>query len=223
MIKKLQWDSDFFNIKIGQVDYKEFKEDSLDYDVLYVNSSEDFELKIEYFENTFTETKVIFFKSVEEMQPISKSIFNWEEVTANKEELYLLAYESGKNSRFLLDKKFGEIKFKKLYQTWVDNSINKKFADGILVYFDEHILKGFVSYKTKEASLSVGLISVNPNFQGIGIGTKLLYYLENIALNNALKEVIIPTQLANIQACNFYKKQGYCIQKTTVIKHFWKI
>ena len=37
-------------------------------------------------------------------------------------------------SRFNLDKKFGRTKFEELYVKWVDNSINKVFADDLLIY-----------------------------------------------------------------------------------------
>lgn len=224
-IKKLDWDSDFFNIKVGEIinpDTNSIFSDE-DFDLIYVVSDEDFQLKVKDFENTFSETKVIFCKSIEECSEKIESVLKFNEVNIDKNQLYLLAYESGKNSRFLLDRKFGESHFKKLYQTWIDNSINKKFADDILVYCEENQIKGFVTYKIKDDIASVGLIAVNSASQGKGIGAKLLLYLENLIVEKEIKQIIIPTQLSNIQACSFYQKQGYSIKNKTYIKHYWKI
>lgn len=225
MVKKLQWDSEFFNLNIGEIQYNDNydEKDSSNYDLIYIYSNEDVDLKIPNFEKTFSEIKVTFFKKIEVNNYVSENIFQLDEVDVNKEKLYSLAYESGKNSRFLLDKKFNEVFFKKLYKAWIDNSINKKFADDILVYFEENQLKGFVTYKINNNDASVGLIAVDTTYQAKGIGTKLLKYLENILVEKKVEIIMIPTQMSNIQACNFYHKQGYSIKSKKHIKHYWKI
>lgn len=225
MVKTLQWDSDFFNLNVGEINYdqKHIQKNVSNYDLIYVFSNDDFVLKLDNFENTFSETKVIYIKNLENENLNSEPIFKLNEVDVEIDKLYSLAYESGKNSRFLLDKKFDKSHFTKLYQAWIDNSINKKFADDILVYFEENQIKGFVSYKVNNNIASIGLIAVDANFQGNGIGAKLLRHLENIILETGIKQITIPTQLSNIQACNFYKKQGYSIKNKSYIKHYWKI
>lgn len=224
MIKELQWDSDFFDLKVGEIVYDENYKETVasDYDLVYVVSNRDFHLSLYNFENTFSETKVVFSKDIKGSCSANKSIFKIDDVSIDKEQLYLLAYESGKSSRFLLDKKFGQAQFQKLYRAWVDNSINKKFADDVLVYFEDHQLKGFVTYKSNNTTVSVGLIAVSPNHQGKGIGSKLLQYLENLAFEKGIEKITIPTQLSNIPACNFYYKQGYSISSQTYVKHYWR-
>jgi dTDP-4-amino-4,6-dideoxy-D-galactose acyltransferase len=225
MVKTLQWDSDFFKLKVGEINYDERynQQDVSNYDLIYVISNDNFVLELDNFENTFSETKVIFVKNLEKENIDSEPIFKLNQVNVEIDKLYSLAFESGKNSRFLLDNRFDKSIFKNLYRAWIDNSINKKFADDILVYFEENQIKGFVSYKTIDSFTSVGLIAVDANCQGKGIGAKLLKYLENIILETGIKQITIPTQLSNIQACSFYKKQGYSIKKKTYIKHYWKI
>ena len=224
MITKLEWDSNFFNLKVGELKYdgNSNENDFQNFDLIYLISNEDVELDVPGFENTFSETKVTFIKSLENTSKSKQPIFTLDEIEVNKEQLYVLAYESGKNSRFLLDAKFTKQQFKKLYQTWVDNSINKKFADGILIFFEDNKLKGFATYKINSATAFVGLIAVGPDFQGKGIGAKLLVYLENLLFEQGLKQLTIPTQLSNIQACNFYIKLGYSIKNKIAIKHYWK-
>ena len=68
MVKKLQWDSEFFDLKVGEIsldtplDAIEIEED---FDLMYVLSKDDFPLYISEYENTFSETKVFFVKKIE--------------------------------------------------------------------------------------------------------------------------------------------------------------
>lgn len=224
MVKKLDWDSNFFNLKVGEIVVEEYKStfDTASFDLLYVYGKKEFELIIHQFENTFSEVKVKYCKKIFTKNINSNNIFSIHDVKIDIQDLYQLAFESGKSSRFLLDNKFDDNKFKELYKAWIENSISKKIADDILVYIEKNELLGFVSYKISNEKASVGLIAVNPNHQGNKIGGKLLAKLENVLLDKNINEIIIPTQLANIQAFNFYKKQNYSIIETIYIKHYWK-
>lgn len=224
MIEKLNWDSDFFQIKIGEVNYEDIKaiNEKLDFDLLYVYNLSSFDLQLENFENTFSEAKVIFTKEIDKNRDLNATIFSIDDVKVTSENLYKLAFESGKNSRFLLDNKFQLNDFQRLYKIWVDNSVSKKIADDVLIYIEDSKPIGFVTYKIKDKNATIGLIAVDSKSQGKGIGGKLVNHLESILYQKEIKNLRIPTQLANIQACNFYKKQGYLIKETKYIKHYWK-
>ena len=224
MIKKLNWDSEFFNLKIGEVSYKDSKSlnDQLEFDLLYVYSYSNFELQIKNFENTFSEVKLSFVKKISANKFIEPKIFSINDIDVNVNVIYELAFESGKNSRFLLDEKFSSNDFKRLYKKWVDNSVSKTIAEDILIYYDNNKVEGFVSYKIENKNATIGLIAVASNSQGKGIGGKLLNQIESILDKQNIEKLIIPTQLVNTQACNFYKKHGYFIEETKYIKHYWK-
>ena len=223
-MKELKWDSIFFNLKIGEVFIKDkMKIDyENDFDLIYVKQNEDTELLINGFEKTFQETKIIFSKSITKENLTFEDPIDFDEIPIENEKIHELAYVSGNYSRFLLDPKFGEENFKKLYRTWVDNSVNKKFAKKIFYTIHDHKISGFVTLQTQAEYASVGLIAVDPTFQGQGIGTKLLTNCENYCFLNRIKELRIPTQEENIQACNFYEKIGYSAREKMVIKHYWK-
>ena len=101
--------------------------------------------------------------------------------------------------------------------------MNKKFADNLYVYLEDNNTVGFVTYKINNDFATIGLIAVNPNYQGRGIGGKLLKFVENKLIENNIKILLIPTQFQNEEACFFYKKHGYQIHETTIINHYWKI
>ncbi|MCF6129784.1 GNAT family N-acetyltransferase [Flavobacterium sp. AS60] len=225
MIKKKEWDSDFFNLNVGELDFKECNDslNYLDYDLLYVMSSEDFDLSLKGFENSFSEEKVKFHKELKVTKQLSENVFSYRETTYNIQDIYQLAYESGSHSRFLLDKKFSSEKFRELYRLWIDNSISGQFADDVLLYKEQGQTIGLLTYKTKEEDAFVGLIAVSSNHQGKGIGGIMLRHLETVLYTKGIESLSIPTQRQNEQACHFYAKQGYSISENIHIKHYWKI
>lgn len=220
---RLDWDSTFFKIEVGEIeindDFK--KENYSEFDLIYVKNNP--EITLPGFKLNYEECKVIFEKEILTTNQECDSVIQFSKVNYNIEELYNLAYESGKYSRFLKDSLFGESNFKKLYKEWVDNSITKQFADDILLYFIEDKIVGFVTYKKQSTYGQIGLIAVNPNFQGKGIGRQLINEVENTLYKKGISTLRIPTQLENKEACFFYKKIGYKIIESTPIKHYWKI
>lgn len=223
-IKKLDWDSDFFNIKVGEIINPDIDLIVLneDFDLIYSKSDVNNEVRIDGFINSFFETKVLFTKEIVQKKEISKNIFSISKVNIDINFLYDLAFESGKMSRFNLDKKFGRTKFEELYKKWIDNSLNKQFADEVLVYQEDGKTLGFVTYKTYHDFGTIGLIAVDSLVQGKGIGSKLIDAVENHLLKASIYKLNIPTQLENKNACSFYEKKDYKIIETTTIKHFWK-
>jgi len=225
MIAQKKWDSDFFNLKIGEINFSDDEDFSnvYDYDLLYIVSEEDFDLQIDGFTNSFSEQKVKFNKKLSEIYQTNENVFSHSEIEYKIEDIYQLAFESGKHSRFLLDKNFGIEKFKELYRLWIDNSISKTFADDVFLYKNNQEIAGLLTYKTTDDNATVGLIAVSNQYQGKGIGSILLKHLETILYQKGITSLTIPTQFENKQACNFYSKQGYSIFENTFIKHFWKI
>lgn len=223
MIKELLWDSDFFNLKIGEVEEtNNIADQDIPFDLIYVKNKTGNTPVISGFSNNFSEIKVLFSKKLKPQNFSEDKIISFEKTNFQLSDLHELAYESGKYSRFLLDSNFRKDKFQKLYKIWVDNSLTKKFADDVLVMSIDNALAGFITYKSESDFAQIGLIAVAPNFQGQGIGRKLLNFVENVLLERNIFELRIPTQLKNEAACSFYKKQGYKVVETTHIMHYWK-
>ena len=223
-LKKLIWDSEFFNLNVAEINTaNKFKNEVCkSFDIIYLKQNEDVEVLINGFQKTFQETKIIFTKPLIDKYTTFSDSIDFEEKPIENEKLYELAYVSGNYSRFLLDPKFGKENFKKLYCTWVDNSITKKFADKIFYTKKGDQITGFVTLQTNDNFGSIGLIAVDPSVQGKGIGSQLISDCESFCFLCGIKELRIPTQEGNLQACNFYKKIGYSEREKTVIKHYWK-
>lgn len=226
IIKYLDWDSSFFNKKIGLLELSndfQYSEIPNDYDLIYVISKEEIAVAIPNFKLSYLENKIVFSKkTVENRESTDANIF-LELTDSHKKEIYALAFESGKYSRFKLDPNFSPTEFENLYKKWVDKSYAKEFADGVLIYKEQNSILGFVTYKVWDGYAAIGLIAVCPKHQGKGIGKKLIQSVENELANIGVDELRIPTQLQNEKACLFYVKMGYEIIENNILKHYWKL
>lgn len=227
IIKYLDWDSSFFNKKIGLLDMSngfQFSEIQNDYDLIYVISDEeDISLDIPNFKLSYSENKVIFSKKLVWKNELVDDNILSELNNLPKKEIYDLAFESGKFSRFNLDPNFLHTEFEKLYKKWVDNSYTKEFADNVMVYKEKNKRVGFVTYKVLGNYATVGLIAISAQYQAKGIGRKMLEAVENELVAIEVDKLRIPTQLQNEMACLFYTKMGYEIIEKKILKHYWKL
>lgn len=222
-IKKLDWDSNFFGFEVGEIDTNLKFSNSENFDLIVVKQTQNETFEIQNFKNTFQETKVVFVKKLISISKTSvdESIIDYDENPINEDSLYPLAYESGKFSRFKLDIRLNE-KFKILYSKWVDNSLNKEFADKVFYFKKDSEIVGFVTVKNNNKYSTIGLIAVSQNYQGQGIGKKLLLKIEEYCISINIFELRIPTQKENLSACKFYSKMDYTIFEETILKHYWR-
>ena len=225
MIKKLDWDSLFFGKQIAEYVFDNQNVENLDvsYDLIYVLSKTECEIKFKGYHQTYKENKVIYFKNDLTYNDLnSENILSFSGTLFSREELYNLSLESGKYSRFKCDKNFTAEQFENLYKKWIDNSLDFNFAEDVLVYLVDDKIAGFVTYKINNEQGVIGLIAVLPNQQGKGIGKKLIQFVENKLIKSNIRILSISTQKENIEACSFYEKLGYEIKDSLIIKHFWR-
>lgn len=221
-MKKLAWDSEFFELEIFQAESIELEHVSMPKhaDLIYVFGNA--KSCISGFSKSYEEEKVVFSKTLQaEFLSSDEAIVSIKNKELDLNPILELAYQSGQFSRFNLDPKFRRETFFKLYNAWVYNSVYSNFATDILVYQENEKVFGFVSYTIKDGYGEIGLIAVSQNYRSKGIGRKLLSYVENQLLKNNIYILRIPTQSANENACFFYEKVGYKIYTKTNISHFW--
>ncbi|MFD2550311.1 GNAT family N-acetyltransferase [Bizionia sediminis] len=225
-IEKLEWDSDFFEIRVGQLNSDALvfcAHDLAEFDLLIDKSELDRTLEIDGFTNTFGECKLTFSKSIKKRNFSNKTpILDSDLHPITAEKLYTLAFESGKHSRFKLDKGFSNDKFEALYKKWIRNSINKTFASKIFYTEKNGEAMSFVTIKQFHDYAEFGLFAISSKHQGQGLGQQLMDYVEAYCATQNLKSIRIPTQKSNIPATNIYIKNGYTIHEQLFIKHYWK-
>ena len=119
----------------------------------------------------------------------------------------------------------------------VDVESVKKQIEKLTNDKNQHIIIGYEYEKTRkiigfvhaqmyesfysDLGLNILGLAVNPDFQGRGIGRKLMNKLENYAVDNNISFVRLNSALRREDAHNFYKHIGYTCDK--VQKRFIKV
>lgn len=229
MIEYLPWDSNFFNLRVGKINFItnesfSFNSDDIsNYDLLYLFTKPNQTKVINHIKSVngvLVDEKVTFSKEIKS----SNQIYNIEEYNHEviTDELYALAIQSGIKSRFKIDSKFPKGSFEKLYKEWIEQSVINNYCDKIFVVKDEDIVIGFVTLHLNGNIGKIGLIAVNESYRGKGIGKQLMYACENYLYKNKIKTLEVITQKKNSSAMHFYSSIGYSIMTTENIYHLWR-
>ena len=230
-IKFLKWDSDFFGYKVGDVNDVNvdivqllIEAKKLNYKLLYVRvHPENIVLNLECVKNSgiLVDSKTTYLQKTPLQVDISnnKSIIYDEKVITD--ELMNLSFQSGIYSRYNIDKNFKNNEYKNLYSTWLTKSINKEIADKVIVYKEKDNIIGFLTLALKNGCSDLGLIAVNQDHRGKGVGVMLINKFIDESLKLKSEKLQVITQKSNINACSFYEKMGFKIEKVENIYHFW--
>jgi dTDP-4-amino-4,6-dideoxy-D-galactose acyltransferase len=228
MIKRLDWDSNFFGYEIGKIvvgPKNKFRIGALkdnNYKLIYVFSEEPIEIN----QLILVDIKVGFHKWINEDKKGFAFKNRCEPFNLCKHDLNKLenlAIESGKYSRFKLDSNFQKNEFERLYLEWIYQSYQKKMALEVLVYSVDEVLAGFITITNKSETLTdIGLVAVDPKFQGKGIGGVLVEAAEKYSFVNGYKEIQVVTQEDNKNALKLYQKNGFDLCNKTYIYHYWR-
>lgn len=232
MIDYLAWDSAFLGYKTGrinlinQIDVYNYMEIAYNekYKLIYLFTEPDYFVSkslLTKFNGKLVDRKVVYLQDV---SAISSDYFGETELykeTLVSDDLLHLAYESGKHSRFKLDKSFSDDVFKGMYKIWIENSINNNYDDKVFIIKNMERIVSMVTVKIKLDTLFIGLIATESKFQGNGFGRQLLNRVKHTAKELDLKCIEVPTQMDNKQACKFYEAGGFKIKSISNIYHFW--
>lgn len=172
------------------------------------------------YEVSYHEEKVIFGLDLNDDVEVDQDIQFSQWQSEDIPRIYELGLASGKYSRFALDNKIDTAVFERLYNLWVENSLNKTMADDIVIFRKDAVL-GLITVKYTDGLAKVGLVAVNEEARGMGIGKKLLTGLKHRALQLNNQQVLIPTQRVNETACRFYSNNGYNEVESSFIYHCW--
>jgi dTDP-4-amino-4,6-dideoxy-D-galactose acyltransferase len=218
------WDSAFFGYKVGKLEIK----DNALIDAAFIKASKHKLIylfskhpisKSQYIDipNKVADIKLILEKKEINNQTIDSNL-QW--IPQLSDRLLNLAFQSGEYSRFKLDDQFKHKEFERMYTTWVTKAIENK--DGkVLGYYRDNLLVGFITLSKKNQSADIGLIAVDQEYRGKGIGKKLLEAADAFAVEKGLDKVLVNTQQANQSALNFYLNNCYKIIEKTYIYHIW--
>jgi len=234
-LSKIDWDSAFFNFRVGRIEGAINTEK----DLRNIESlMEENNIELSYYSTLnqlssclsesnkldihLVDKKVTYTKSINSELITHKSIAVIDQKTPHKNKLIHLAIQSGVYSRFNIDKRIGKEKFKELYGIWIKKSLDRKISKEVLGFKENNELAGFVTLGEKNKRGDIGLIAVDYDFRGKGIGKTLMKSAEKWFSNLGYSLIQVVTQKDNIPACRLYESCGYDIESTEFFYHFWK-
>ncbi|HOU68994.1 MAG TPA: GNAT family N-acetyltransferase [Paludibacteraceae bacterium] len=232
-IVPLSWDSMFFNLRIARLNVDEqdevgevlaFAESQRGlYDLIYIFCPENYFLPEHAMEHcTLVDQKVIYAGKVDGCSFQKDSIHIYDSDIPN-EDLYELAKVSAMYSRFKTDLHLGPDAYVRLYNRWIENSVNRQMADVVMCYYDNSYIVGMVTAKEKDDTAVIGLVAVAQQMQSQGIGSNLMRALQKWAFDNEIQQWEVATQLQNEKACTFYEKLNMKKRSVTNIYHYWLV
>lgn len=222
-IKKISWDSDFFDFNIAELRLHPRRSDFryLDKyvtqnrirliqccikttDTLSVNA-----LGHHGFEFVDLRTTFVLKGKVRPDRSQFRSIRE-----ANVDDIPVLKQMAGKVffkiSRFN-HKNFDKRKSRQLYQVWVEKAVRGEYDDVCYVKEERGKIIGFVTYKKRKDRGVIGLIGIDSSYRGRGVGSALLAKCFDRSARDGNNIIEVSTGGNNIPALNFYIKNGFNI------------
>jgi dTDP-4-amino-4,6-dideoxy-D-galactose acyltransferase len=214
MIKKLEWDSSFFNTPIYELTPNNTNNSLAD----ELSSVENGIIQCKLNMVDFRQLKTLILHNflvegvgITYTKKINANSFMMLDLATSKDKDHIVNISRGlfKNTRFN-DDYFGKNSAERLYTYWITAAIQGEYDDCCLVKRNrDGEIVGFVTVKKVLDCLRVGLIGTDINYQGSGIGKDLMLSVEMYAKKNNAKKIIITTQYDNVVARSMFNSMGY--------------
>ncbi len=233
LIKRLDWDSQFFGFEVGVAYSFPNNFNSLDVKNLFrliyflINpTDEKSRLNAQKHGAVLMDTKVTYALNIDNIEtpaitfiPDNK-VIEYNEKTVHSA-LYDLAFQSGEFSRFKKDEKLPKGSFLRMYSHWIERSVSGDIACKIFVIKTDNNIVAFATLSIENSKAKIGLFAVDKNFQGRKLGKNLMNYIILFCKKQKLAILEVPTQKENIGACKFYESIGFKMSESLLIYHFW--
>jgi dTDP-4-amino-4,6-dideoxy-D-galactose acyltransferase len=230
--ENLDWDSKFFNKKIGKIVCTRYKPDQIlillnnkfetGYDLIYIMINDTLD-KEEILERYIIDRRILYKMNLIS-EPIKHSSKHIKRLNNGKvsNELIDLAIQSAEYSRFKYDNNFTTLEFRRLYEALIVNSVKLKIADSVFVFEMNNTIYGMATLKHGINNATINMIAVDSSQRGKNIGSMLLDAIKSYLLDIGINEVEVATQKRNLLACRFYENNNFNIKEVINYYHVWK-
>lgn len=230
----LPWDSEFFKFKVGRIEGDALTSEDFESVESLIKGNEAVltyfatvnKVDVDLIKNTgfkwvLADRKLVYAKPLSIITPTNSPIIAYHDDLNCKDKLFDLAIQSGIYSRYNTDKLIGQKNFERMYHLWMENSLNKKIASEVLIFIENNQPAGFVTLGEKSGRADIGIIAVDEQFRGKGIGKELMLAAESWFSAQGYNEIQVVTQGDNKPACGLYERMGYKIESETFFYHIW--
>lgn len=231
MITFAQWDSDNFGIKVGNAVLKDSYVGHSTLDQI-VAKAHDQKYDLVYAKDCYIEPELLCDKVIlaDEKVIYCQTIFDPSRFKIDEnvisvihrplnDNLLRLSVRSGMFSRYKVDPNLPDGVFETLYRLWIEKSLSGALASDVLAYCIDDVEKGMLTFKNNGNTTEIGLVAVDADCSGCGVGSRLMNTF--LSKCNAGAKVEVATQRRNHGACHFYEKNGFVVQRIINIYHIW--
>ena len=138
----------------------------------------------------------------------------------DKKSILDIAGNSFIKSRFFKDKNIKKKLAKKIKRNWVLNFFRKKRGEHLIVSEFNKKVVGFLLVLKNKKNYIIDLIAVKKNYQNLGLGTKMLKFLENKVLKKSKVKIYASTQSDNKNSIKLYIKNKFKVKYKKYVYHF---
>lgn len=233
----LEWDSNFFGVRIARSTVNRLTGDSVEsilswcalnrIDCLYFLSAADDANTIGLLEDNrfrFVDVRVTYERLLSSVPILVRETFPGiirQCVPQDIPNLKAIARIVHRESRFYYDPNFAPPRCDALYETWIEESCNG-YADLTLVAEIEGCSSAYVTCHCLDSERGkIGLMGVNPEAQGQGIGQQLVGEAIRWFTGQGLKRVTVVTQARNWRAQRLYQRCGFLTAFVELWYHRW--
>lgn len=135
-----------------------------------------------------------------------------------------IATNSFKYSRFYNDTYLDYEKRMNIYSHWVNSAFLEKGRYFLKILDKNSNTIAFILFNKniEDNSSTIELIAIDKSAQNKGLGTIMINILKKCLNDKGISTLYVGTQSENIEAMNFYSKNGFKICSCNSIYHMWK-
>lgn len=230
----LPWDSEFFGVRIARLKKSGLQSGDLEATLdwcrreriacLYLLAeSADLQTVRLAEDNGFrmTDQRMTFARSLDaETSPAAENSIR-PSLESDIPALAAIARRSHRDSRFSCDPRFSPSRCGDLYAVWIERSC-MGWAQRVLVAAVEGEPAGYCScHLTPTRTGSIGLFAVAPEWQGRGLGLRLVSSALTYFRSNQATRVTVVTQGRNLAAQRLYQRTGFVTEAVEIWYHKW--
>lgn len=226
----LDWDSQFFGIKIARLS-SQLKAEHFQMIAAKLASHQ---VQLAYFNSTFSVPQNEYFEGYLLDKRISlinrlKNSRIWDPRIKFYDKKFLsadmnkLSRRVAESSRFFYDTRIPNSKVYEMYEIWLKKSIKKEMATETIIFEEDNHIRGFATIKALDNRKAlIPLFAVDRKHEGKGISFLIMQAIETYLLQNNFEYLESETQAYNFKALKVYERFGIKCEQSHQIFHLWR-
>lgn len=234
MIRRLEWDSAHFGLRVGRVEAERLDRDAAaavgaarhEFDCVYLLAAADDPETAEQAAQLgfrMVDVRVTFTRALDAtLETVPAALEGRIRVagTSDLPALEALAADSHGSTRFFFDRRFSRALVAELYRIWMRKELANPTARVFVVGDEGHPI-GYTTCTLSEAEVTIGLVALAPSARGGGWGRALLLHALCWAAGRGATRATVVTQARNVKAQRLYERSGFVCHQTAVWYHLW--